>query len=520
MITMQKKIQLGTKFFLFIALAMLLAVSTFAQTATGFVFDDQNRNGVMDSGERGIPGVMVSNMRDIVRTDSRGRYSIDAGDDSVIFVIKPRNWAFPLDEDNYPKFYYVHKPKGSPPLKQGGVPPTGPLPPRIDFPLYRSSEPNRFDVLVFGDTQPSNDDQLDFTVQDAISEVVGIDAAFGITMGDIISGGNLQLLPPIKSAKGRVGIPWLYVQGNHDKDFDAPDDSLASETWQRIFGPQYYAYQYGPVLFVILENVNWTGEGYTSALGANQLQFLDNLLRMTPKDQLIVFNLHIPLIEMEDRKEFFKLLREHTNTLSFASHTHTVHHRFFGEEDGWLQERPHHHFNVGAVCGSWWGGELTNLGVPHTMKRDGTPRGYFILTLDGNRYSMRFQGTGMHPDTQMHLWTPHRIDKAELTNSYAWANVFAASPLCRVEARFNDGPWRPMVSRPGHDPFLTEIKRLESEKILPATGRAIAAPIDTDHLYWVPFPRDISPGYHTFEVRWRDLYGQEFRSARVFRVEH
>ena len=37
-------------------------------------------------------------------------------------------WRTPLSEHNLPRFYYVHKPHGSPTLKHPGVAPTGPWP--------------------------------------------------------------------------------------------------------------------------------------------------------------------------------------------------------------------------------------------------------------------------------------------------------------------------------------------------------------------------------------------------------
>ncbi len=84
------------------------------QQATGVVFHDKNQNGTRDEGEPGLRDVRVSNGRDIVRTDAEGRYKIAVNDDTILFVIKPRDWTTPVDDDNLPQFYYVHKPAGSP----------------------------------------------------------------------------------------------------------------------------------------------------------------------------------------------------------------------------------------------------------------------------------------------------------------------------------------------------------------------------------------------------------------------
>src|SRR5690625_7992075 len=51
-------------------------------TATGVVYHDLNKNGVRDSGEPGIAGMMVANGHDIVRRDADARYDIRVGADS------------------------------------------------------------------------------------------------------------------------------------------------------------------------------------------------------------------------------------------------------------------------------------------------------------------------------------------------------------------------------------------------------------------------------------------------------
>jgi hypothetical protein len=58
-----------------IGLLLTLVVGAWAQqVATGVVFHDRNRNGIRDAGEPGIPNVLVSNQREVVKTDAQGRY--------------------------------------------------------------------------------------------------------------------------------------------------------------------------------------------------------------------------------------------------------------------------------------------------------------------------------------------------------------------------------------------------------------------------------------------------------------
>ncbi|MFT5328067.1 MAG: hypothetical protein ACI8P0_005975, partial [Planctomycetaceae bacterium] len=137
-----------------ISSAAFVAVSTSRDAADeltparGVVFHDANGNGSRDSGEKGLADIRISNGVDIVKTDADGKYEIGVDDDSIIFVIKPTGWRTPVSEHQTPRFYYIHKPKGSPPLKYQGVAPTGDLPESVDFALYPQDEPEQFKAIL------------------------------------------------------------------------------------------------------------------------------------------------------------------------------------------------------------------------------------------------------------------------------------------------------------------------------------------------------------------------------------
>ena len=67
-----------------------------------------------EPGNRGIAGVMVSNGRDVVRTDAEGRWRLPVADGDSVFVIKPPHWSTPLGLGGVPQFSRLHQPTGSP----------------------------------------------------------------------------------------------------------------------------------------------------------------------------------------------------------------------------------------------------------------------------------------------------------------------------------------------------------------------------------------------------------------------
>ncbi|MBL9128486.1 MAG: hypothetical protein JNL97_12605, partial [Verrucomicrobiales bacterium] len=161
-----------------IAVGVLLGLATNSRSelARGTVFDDRNGNGIRDAREPGLPGVRVSNQRDIVVTDAQGRWELPVSDDSVVFVVKPRGWMPPTDRHHLPRFFYVHKPAGSPrSLKHPGVDPTGPLPASIDFPLRPQKEPKAFKAVFMGDTQPRDIREVNYFRNSVVPKLVGTD---------------------------------------------------------------------------------------------------------------------------------------------------------------------------------------------------------------------------------------------------------------------------------------------------------------------------------------------------------
>src|SRR5690625_2058044 len=112
-----------------ITLTLLVSCSIVAHaqeslTATGVVYHDLNKNGVRDSGEPGIAGVMVSNGDDIVRTDPEGRYQLPVEANYHIFVIKPRDYQTAVDRDGVLRFYYTWSHDGAAGTQYDGLNPT------------------------------------------------------------------------------------------------------------------------------------------------------------------------------------------------------------------------------------------------------------------------------------------------------------------------------------------------------------------------------------------------------------
>lgn len=498
-------------------------------TVKGVVFEDRNANGKKERSEKGIPNVAVSNGREVSLTDARGNYELPVGKDNIIFVIKPAHFKLHVNEYNLPQYYYIHKPEGSPDFKYAGVEPTGPLPKSVDFALIPSEEDENFKALIFGDTQPYNLKEVEYMAKGLVAELEGIEnVPFGITLGDLVYD-NLELFSPYKETIARIGIPWFNVMGNHDMNYDAPYDSLSDESFESHFGPANYAFNYGKAHFIILDDILYPdprdGQGYWGGFREDQLDFVKNNLKYVPKDRLIVLAFHIPITDRSgqafrdsDRRKLFDMLQDYPNTLSMSAHTHLQRQDFFTSEDGWKQDKPHHHYNAGTSNGDWYSGRMNEQGVPRSTMRDGTPRGYAFLNVSGNQYDIDYRVSFADPTYQIEIFAPKVVAQNQRTSARIFANFFMGSENDEVLYRIGSGEWRKMSRTEDYDPsyvhehFIWDTTEEVFEGRRPSLARICT------HLWAAPIPVNLETGEHMIEIKATDMFGKEHRATKTYRI--
>lgn len=515
-----------------LSIMLLLSSSLIAQDIIkGVVFHDTNENEYMDAGEGGIENVLVSNGKDIVKTAEDGSYEIPAEDNSIVFVVKPRGWKTAIGEHNIPRFYSIISQNGAEGDNFRGLEPT--LPDNLDsvnFPLYSQDESDDFRVLVFGDTQPRNKKEINYSMHDTVQEVIGIDAAFGITLGDLVFD-DLNLYDPLNEMIGNIGLPWRHIIGNHDLDYSANNNWDAKGTYFRNYGPSWYAFTWGSAHFVVVDNIRWIVEEderyYRTGLGETQMEFIANFLNETPDDEQVFFLMHIPMVEStaweneDERAQFYELLASHSNAVSLAGHTHRHYHRYIGSEDGWPGGSSdfHHSISVGTINGSWWSGALDEYGIPHTLMRDGTPAGYGLLDINGNDWKLTYKASRRPADFQMHILTEDEVSVSEFSETDIYANVFNALPEADVEMKVGkNGEWHSMENVQQRDPAYMAMRErelsIDESTEFRRSGNGNANP---RHLWKGKITEELKPGTYTIFVRSVDDWA-EYEGRRLIRI--
>ena len=221
---------------------------------------------------------MVSNGRDVTRTDADGYWQLDSATGDAIFVIKPPHWSF-ADGSQIPEVRNIRRQDFRRAFDDVDIAP-------LNFYLKRHLEPEQFDALLVADTQPADRTELSYVARDFARHFQNTTARFAIHHGDVI-GDDLSLLSDYRDIVRQTGIPWHHCPGNHDMDYGAKTAAEVFKTWRAEIGPEYYAFQYAGATFIILNNVDYFGQRpylqggkpYRGQIGERQLQFIENVLK-------------------------------------------------------------------------------------------------------------------------------------------------------------------------------------------------------------------------------------------------
>lgn len=500
-------------FLLFLAIS---SINVWAKETVvkGVVFLDANNNNILDRGEKGIENVSVSNGKDVIQTNKNGEWQLKVEESYNVFVVKPSGYAVPLNNKFIPQHSFKNSGEGS----ESGT---------INFSLVPQIENKKFKVLFFGDTQARGTKEVDYIYRDVVDELIGTDAAFGISLGDNVADDPF-LMDEISEGIAQIGIPWYNTFGNHDSDRDVNSNEKRDDTFERLFGPSTYAFEYGNVSFIALNNIYFKSSGkYHPHFTEKQLSFVENYLDNVPKNKLVVLYMHAPIVACDNRESIYKIIEKREHCFSISGHLHEQINLFLNKEMGWNGKSEHHHLINSTVCGSWWCGALDELGIPHATMNDGAPNGYSEITFDGNTYDIHFKAARKPDNYQMNIYLPNEMTISALATTEVLVNVFAGSEHSKVEMQINrSGDWIEMEATKTIDPECLRMHNLSpllkeevnGETLDETFGYTMDYPSISHHMWKAKLPQNINNGTHTVTVRTTDMYSKTWESHRVFRV--
>ena len=426
----------------------------------------------------GLANVVVSDGYTVTSTDRKGRFEMEPNAAAkAIFISTPAGYHFP-QEKNITRHYEL--------IKQIGSSKT------ISFnlqPLDQDDDDHRF--IIWADPQVKNEKDVQKMMQHSVPGTKKTIAAIGagsllhgITVGDIVWD-NHALYADYNKAVGEMNIPFFQCLGNHDMDLNMGGDENSDSTFHENYGPTYYSFNRGQAHYIVMDNVRYLGKDkeYDGFFQQNQLDWLQKDLSFVQKDKLIILSTHIPVHSGTLNKDALYSLLEGHKVHIMSGHTH------YHENN--IHENIFEH-NHGTVCGAWWTGPICC---------DGTPNGYGVYSVKGNKLSWFYQSTGKDADHQMEIFS----NDFNATQKQIQVNIWNYDPEWKTEYWVDGVSKGALTQYEGFDPNAYKTM-LGAE--LPK-GRPFAEPHNTSHLFKAMIPANAK----NIKVVATDRFGKAFTSG-------
>lgn len=531
---------------LFLGIAVFSPLTAQKNRVRGTVYLDVNENGRLNSSEKGIEGVKVSNGIEVVNTNAQGKYEIELPPESILFISKPANYRVPLNEAQLPQIYYHHYPSGTPKVaiwKWPVIKPTGPLPKEINFALLKGAVPDNFKAMGFADPQTATNEELDMMRKDIIEELFGnpYEAKFGLVAGDVVND-NLALYERHNKLMSQIGIPMWNVPGNHDLNKESPNYEYSTQTFKSVFGPDYYSFEYGQVHFLALNNVGFKGKsnGYEGHIDDDQMKWIENDLKDVPSDKLIMIITHIPLLTYANNRTFPRSI----NTVNFDEllkilgrfkYVYTI--SGHDTSNSWKVEINHKHgwhgypFIAHTLAemrgGGWHSGPRDERGVRAATMEDGNPNGYYVFYFEGNKVKPQFIPAGGKPKDRLRITLdpqlshldsiaqshPLGLDRGVQVDSiFVVANFFDGGERDQVTISLDGKSPESMKYTERADPFYERQYNKYKD-----TEDAFRSPAVSSHIWQYSLPK-LEPGIHIAIIKAMDEFGFEDQEVFIFEI--
>ncbi len=355
---------------------------------------------------RGLPGVLVSNGRDVVRTTDDGAFSLPVAG-PFVFISIPGGW--------WTEQWYL------------------PAAEAVARPVVFHLSPwpaDRHRCCYLTDPHPDARPERSWPAFEAsLAEAEDDDLPTAIVHGGDVGGADE--LDRFAARLRRARHPQRVALGNHDIEPSADHPFAAFEA---RFGPTWYSFEVGRVHYVVLNGLRAKPDlgGYTNCIGG----FSDDerawlAADLAACDRPVVAFTHIPLhstyCERRDTsiqaapwwvhpegEEIGELLARHGVRLVLQGHLH--------ENERLLRDGVEYASTV-SLCGRWWQAE-----TPPERGCGDEPRGYRVIDADGDRLDHRYVSSAeSRTDAEAEITTNRVGDKLEV-----WVNVYDAAPDTQV----------------------------------------------------------------------------------------
>ncbi len=392
------------------ALFAVLVLPLSAKTVKGTVSGEGNP----------LSGVIVSDGYTFAKTDAKGKFSLPLSKSArYVFVITPDGYVGDFSS-GAPQFYLPVKGTKAFNFNLKAFPSKG-----GDYTLFSVSDP-----------QMQNEKHLQRFKGKPLGDLRGMAARYsaerptvGIALGDI-AWNRLEMHAEYKKLIATTGIPFYGVIGNHDF-IQTRSGVEAGEAYEAAFGPYNYAFFLGKDLVIGLNDIIFAASGkddpaqssqkYREGYSQEALGFVRGLLKLIPKGTHLYIAQHSPIRmdtkgfkmrNIEGADEMLSILEGYEVDI-LSGHTHYMNRV---KVNGHVTDH-----NAAAIGGAWWDTDLC---------RDGTPRGYEIISSVGGKVSWNWHSLDIPDDVEVEFIG---MDKSPLHRNSVVAHAWYADSSWTAE---------------------------------------------------------------------------------------
>lgn len=451
---------------------------------------------------RPVPGVVVSDGFQCVRTDGWGKYQMksDLSKTRFIFISIPAEYEAPV-HNGMPLFWRRVA------RHETAV--------QANFTLTpRTSVEDNYTMVMVGDPQMrglghdgSGERFRDVVLPDIVALADTVKSpVYAINLGDLVYNWMSGYDDYADIIEGG-GVTMFNVIGNHDYDQNTMwETPLGTPFYETYISPTYYSFNIGRIHYIVLSDIMYNRTDPTARYGYgiddDQMKWLEADLSYIPEDRTLVVCAHAQLFKKRgttpngsfskynvNYSRYRDLLTSWRHVYSWSGHYHDN----FGYD--YALSNADGISNVTSVTVARCNGQLrTN----RELTAEGVPNGYMVCSVKGDEMSWYYKSVGRDASYQIRAYSPARTgDGYVKANIWNWTENFWGTP----EWWENGRKVCDMEHHPEHDPDYVDI----ADSLGKQEGRAAdyAKPTQSPYMFRV-IPTENARGG---EVRVRDNFG-------------
>lgn len=445
-----------------------------------------------------IAGVVVSDGQQCVSTDGYGYYSMkgNLAEAEFVYISVPSVYEMP-SVNGTPQFFRRIARHEKAVLANFALTP-------------RATATDKYTMIMLGDPQirPYGVDNSAETYRDSVvPDIQALQSkldnpCYATNLGDLVYN-YMVAYDDYIDITSNTQCTTFNVIGNHDYDQTTLfDDKLGTPYFKTYLGPLCYSTNIGQVHYIFIDDILYNRssakETYRTGLDDQTMAWLENDLSFVPKNSIVMICAHSQLFKKrsshstrnQNYARYLALLSQYKQVYSWAGHNHE---NYSYDYRGKGLDKD----NISCVIVSRATGALR---LNKYLNHDGTPQGYVVAEIDGERVSWYYKSVGRDKEYQMRVYAPARTDgQFVLANIWNYGDNWSKAEWYENGVKVAD-----MEQVEAFDPDYEAIYANVTNK----TTRKYCAPVKSPNMFKVLPSANVRSG----EVRVTDNFGNQFSS--------